>query len=503
MMHLLTKKSRPGIVGLATALVFSGAIAFSAMGPVSAADLSDSRATVRALSDTFADVTEQVSPAVVFVTVEKEMTQSPAGMDWEGDPNDVPEFFRRFLEPGQRQRVVPRGEPNAPHMRVPFGQGAGFLISSDGYIVTNNHVVGDADIVKVVLKDGRKFDAKTIGSDPETEIALIKVDAENLPTLKLADSDKIRVGEWVLAIGSPFGLEQSVTSGIVSATGRSGYLGPKDFYANFIQTDAAINPGNSGGPLLNMEGEVIGMNTMIVSSSGGSNGIGLAIPTNMIRNITDQLRRDGKITRGFLGVGIQNLTPELAPWFGNKLPGNVLISEVTPDSPGERAGLKRDDVIVEFDGQAVRDAGSFRSRVSTTQAGKTVKMGIIRDGQRVDVDVTVGEKASTMVAKAEREEAEQGTGKLGFVLKNLTDDVASQLGYESDKGVLVAQVAPGSPAAQAMIEPGQLITEVNHHEVHNTGEFAEALKESKDGKTLLRIKDSESKLSRYVALEAA
>ena len=474
--------------------VVTGSTVFNAK-PVRAADLSDSAATVRALSDTFASVTEKAAPSVVFITVEKEFKGRPASYQGQGSPEELPELFKHFFGPGMQGPE----EGQAPRGRMPFGQGSGFIISTDGYIVTNHHVVGDADQVKVTLKDGRDFTAKIIGSDPQTEIALIKIEADGLPAIPLANSDTLRSGEWVLAIGSPFGLQQTVTSGIVSAAGR-GDVGIVD-YANFIQTDAAINPGNSGGPLLNMNGEVVGMNTAIISSSGGSNGIGFAIPINMVKYITDQLRNDGKITRGYLGLGIQNLTPDLAKWFNTDQNDGALVTEIVPGSPAEQAGLKPNDVIVEFNGQPVKDSGSFRSRVSTTPTGTDTPITVMRDRERVQLSVRVGEKESEGQIVADAGESSRGSGNLGLSLQPLTDDVASRLGYEGKQGVLVAQVTPGSPAARANIRPGDLIKQVNQQEVHNLNDFKEALKANKDNNTLLYVQKGD--MSAYVTLDAA
>lgn len=453
-------------------------------------------AAAKQLSDVFSAIADKASPAVVSIQVEKEMRGQalpflrggPGGMGG-GDP------FEFFFGPGFRGNRAPEGDDSegAP---VPFGEGTGFIISPDGYIMTNHHVAGEADRMTVKLADGREFEAKRIGSDPQTEIALIKIDAEGLPTLPLGDSDKLKVGEWVLAIGSPFGLSQTVTSGIISARGRSN-VGIVD-YGDFIQTDAAINPGNSGGPLLNLDAEVIGMNTAIFSKTGGSLGIGFAIPVNMIKYVEKELRENGSVKRGYLGVAIQNLTPDLAEWFDAvEGKGGVLVGEVSPDSPAAKAGLKMNDVITAFDGQPVDDAGSFRSHVSTTAPGARVKMTVVRDGKELEQEIEVGQKPSdgTMVVSKQG-----GNIELGLNVQNVTDEVAQRLGFADLSGVVVTQVKPGSAAADAGLKPGVLIQEVNRNPIHNTQEFEAALKSDSEHKgVLFLVRDGE--YSHYVALK--
>jgi serine protease Do len=464
--------------------------------PVQGQDHTESVAAVEAMSDAFAFVANQVSPAVVFIEIEKTVSPRPAAfLGPDGFGNGLPDFF------GQAPRRGPggMGDPSAGQYPVPVGQGSGFIVSSDGYIVTNNHVTDGADRMKVTLADGREFEAELVGADPQTEIALIKVDANELPTVKLGDSDVLRVGEWVLAIGSPFGLSHSVTSGIVSARER-GNVGIVD-YADFIQTDAAINPGNSGGPLLNMKGDVVGMNTAIVSRGGGSNGIGFAIPVNMVKSVVDQLRDHGSVTRGFLGVGIQELTPELSQWFGLKDKRGVLIAQVSPDSPAEKAGIQRDDVIVEMDGKSVSEMGTFRSHIATKKPGTSVELGILRNGERITKEVDLGSLEGKQVA-ANEPEAQAGPTGLGIELQALTNEIAQQLGYEGQTGIVVAGVAPGSPAARAGLRPGMLVTEVNKQQVHNVREFQQALKDGAQGKSaLLLVREGEG--SRYVAIETS
>ncbi len=487
--------------GIAIVLVAALAVIGYQAKPAAAADKAQSLAVVQALSDAFEQVANDTSPAVVNIRVEKKMKESPMVYEeQDGAPMSPDDLFQRFFggPPMGGHRGMPHRE-EAESTPVPVGEGSGFIISEDGYIVTNHHVAGDADGLKVTLEDGRSFDAKLIGTDPQTEIALIKVEAKGLPTLKFGDSDKVRVGQWVLAIGSPFGLKHSVTSGIVSARGR-GNVNIVD-YADFIQTDASINPGNSGGPLLDMEGGVIGMNTAIVSRSGGSNGIGFAIPANMVKYIVDQLRDHGSITRGFLGINIQEVTPDLAKWFKLSEGHGVLVADVTKDSPAEKAGLQRDDVIVELDGQPVGEIGAFRSHISTTAPGTSLRLSIIRGGNRIEKTVEVGSLPGEKVAKAGGAKQEPRT-KLGITVQGLNDDLAKRMGYEGESGVVVSQVTPGSEAARAGIKPGMLIKEVNRQAVNNPREFEDAVQKGpKDQAALLLIQDGQS--SRYVALEVS
>lgn len=437
------------------------------------------------LSEAFSRVAEEASPAVVFVSVEKEIRggYTPFFSPFDMFPED---FFERFFGPGWQ----------APRMRPPEGrprlrnQGTGFIISSDGYIVTNAHMVGDTDKVDVKLADGREFTAEVAGADPDTDVALIKVDASGLPALRLGDSDRLRVGEWVLAIGNPFGLSHTVTAGIVSAKGRGG----KDVqinYQDFIQTDAAINPGNSGGPLLNLNGEVVGLNTAILSRTGGYMGIGFAIPANVVQFIYNQLREKGSITRGFLGVVIQDLTADLAPWFGMETGKGVLITEVAKGSPAERAGLKAEDVIVEFDNQPVEETSSFRSRVASTMPGKKVPIVVLRKGEQIKRNVEIGStEGQADVERFFREGVQRpsaGLTQLGLAVQNLTDDLAERLGYKGESGVVISQVEPNSLAAEAGLEPGMLIKEVNRQPIRNTADFRQAVQKSEEGKPVLLL----------------
>ena len=392
----------------------------------------------------FATVAREASPAVVYIKVEKTVTSGPTmRMPF----ND--EFFRRFFGepmPGQPQ-TIPQQK------RMVQGQGSGFIISPDGYILTNNHVVGEADKVIVKLLDGREFTATIVGTDPPTDVAVIKIDATDLPVLPLGDSDKVEVGEWVLALGNPFGLSHTLTAGIVSATGRSS-VGISD-YEDFIQTDAAINPGNSGGPLLNLEGRAIGITTAIYSRNGGYMGIGFAIPVNMAQSIYNQLIEHGNVTRGYLGITIQDLTPELAKSFGLKDTRGILIAEVMPDTPAEKAGLKQGDVIVKFNKEAVDNFAPFRNKIAMSEPGTKVNITVIREGREKSFTVTIEKKVSGEQAASSRPE---NLEKLGLTVTTLTKELADRYGYIDEEGVVITQVDPESSAAGAGLKSGMLIT---------------------------------------------
>lgn len=443
--------------------------------------------TLRQMGKAFAKIAEKASPAVVGIKASQTVTQQMP--DWPfGDPFDD-EFFERFFG-----RQSPRQRQRTPQTRKyqQLAQGSGFIVSTDGYILTANHLVGEAEKVMVKQGDDPEVEAKVIGTDPASDVAVIKIKGDNLPCLELADSDKLEVGEWVLAIGNPFGLSHTVTAGIVSAKGRSGFQLAE--YEDYIQTDAAINPGNSGGPLLNLDGKVVGINTAIVTGHlayAGNIGIGFAIPVNMAKSSYDQLVETGKVVRGFLGVGIQELTAENAPFFGLKQDTKgVLVPEVTKDSAAEKAGLKPGDVIVELNGKPVETAKELQSRVSALKPDTAVELVVLRDGKRESLTAKLGERpAKEQVAKGGEETLE----KLGLVVQNLTSELAEQYNYQGLSGVVVTQVEPGSIADLAGITTGALIMEVNRKPVENTKNFKEAIEEAaKENAVLLRIKQGRS-----------
>ncbi len=431
----------------------------------------ESIATLRQMGKAFASIAEKASPAVVSIraesTVVREYSQSPT---WPfSDPFDDDFFDYFFRRRSPRQRPQQRREPR-------ISQGSGFIVSSDGYILTNNHVVDQAEKVEVELTDGRTFSAEIKGNEPESDVAVIKINAENLSYLELANSDTLEVGEWVLAIGNPLGLSHTVTAGIVSATGRAGFNLAE--LENFIQTDAAINFGNSGGPLINLDGKVVGMNTAIAGSTGNI-GIGFAIPINMAKYAYDQIVESGTVERGMLGVSnIQNLTPDNATFFGlGEDTKGVLVPNVMPNSAAEKAGVKINDVILEVNGTPVESIIDLQNRISMLKPGTEVELTIWRDGRRRNINVVLGKRSEAETASSSL--STQAVEELGFTVDNLTDEIRQRYGYDNMNGVIVTDVARGSDAERNGITPGTLIREVNQQAVRNTREFNEAINRAK------------------------
>ena len=355
----------------------------------------------------------------------------------------------------------------APKERKERGLGSGVIVDSNGLIITNNHVVNKADEIKVFLSDKREFKAKLVGTDAKTDVAVLKIEASSLPTVTWADSDRLEVGEFVLAVGNPFGLTQTVTLGIVSALGRSAGIAE---YEDFIQTDAAINPGNSGGALVNVRGELVGINTAIYSQSGGNMGIGFAVPSNMAHSIMDQLVQHGKVVRGWLGVSIQELTPELSSQFGvPKDTKGVLVSDVMDDSPAKKVGFERGDVIVEYDGKPMDSPAHLRNAVAQTFVGKKVTVKILREKKPRSIDLTIAEQPKNL-AQAATEDNGESVAPAGLLsdieVKELTNELAGRYGLKSsDHGVVVVRVKSGSPAEEAGVRDGDLVLEVNRKPV--------------------------------------
>jgi len=442
----------------------------------------DSIVALKQMGKAFASVAEKASPGVVAVKAERPVTQqygygSPYGDQFNPFSDDLFEYFFRRRSPSPRER-----SPRAPQRKqVTTAQGTGFIISADGYILTNNHLVGDAQTVTIELVDGRKFTAKKIGTDSDSDVAVVKIDAKNLKYLKLADSDALEVGEWVLAIGNPLGLSHTVTAGIVSAKGRSGF--GLAMLENFIQTDAAINFGNSGGPLINLDAEVVGINTAIVGGSGNI-GIGFAIPINMAKHIFEQLKDGGKIERGFLGVMPQDMDADMAKAFGLKSNKGVLLPQVEADSAADKAGLKHNDVMLEFDGRPVETANELRNRIAMLEPGTKVKIVIWRDGKEKTLTAELDKRDSVTVKADEPKEA---LDELGFAVHTLTEEMAERYGYDGQKGVIVVSVEPGSQADRASLVPGMLIKEVNRTEVKNVKEFNDAVKRAKEKGTVVLL----------------
>ncbi len=442
-------------------------------------------------SKAFTRIAKKVNPAVVFIQVEKTIKTGQGGYPFGfNDPFDLfnDDFFRRFFG----HRFPDRG----PRAYKQMGLGSGFIISQDGYILTNNHVVGDADKITVRLNDGREFKAKTIGTDPNSDVALIKIDgSKNLPVLPLGDSDALEVGEWVMAIGNPFGLSHTLTVGVVSAKGRNS-VGIND-YEDFIQTDAAINPGNSGGPLINMKGEAIGINTAIYSRSGGYMGIGFAIPINMVKIIKKQLIKTGRVTRGYLGVTIQDLTEALRKSFGIEEKQGVLIADVAEDSPAEKAGIKRGDLVIEFNGKKVKEVGQFRNMVSLTSPGTEAEIVVIRNGKEKHITVKLDDLNKSKTAMVSQSDI---VDKLGFRVQDITKNLAQRFGYGKIEGVMISEVIPGSPAYLAGLRRGFLILEVERVPVRNSKEFLREVKKAMKSKRILfLVQDGD--YTRYVILQ--
>ncbi len=419
----------------------------------------------------FASLVEKASPAVVNIrTVRTVKGGGPVFDFFMGPFKDHPfkDFFDDFLGHGQPREFKQRS------------LGSGFIIDREGHIITNNHVIDKADEVIVQLASGNEYKAKIVGRDPKTDIALIKIKAsKDLPVLPLGDSDKLKVGDWVIAIGNPFGLDHTVTAGIISAKGRA-LGGP---YDNFLQTDASINPGNSGGPLLNIKGEVIGINTAIHAAA---QGIGFAIPINRAKEIVKQLKERGKVIRGWLGVLVQQITPDLAKSFGLKEPHGALVADVTPGGPAEKAGLRRGDIIVEFDGKEIKNMHQLPAIVAGTPVGKKVKVKVLRNGDEKVFEVKIGELKEKIEAA---KEAPSLAKDLGLSVRELTPELASKFNIDADKGVVVVMVMRDSPAAEAGILPGDLILEINRKPINDLSDYKQAIRSiKKDRPALFLIK---------------
>ena len=404
----------------------------------------------------FVDVAKTVKPAVVNIFA----TRNGGSEGTQSTPFEDP-FFRRFFGEEWMKRF------EAPKERKERGLGSGVIVDSNGLIITNNHVVNKADEIKVFLSDKREFKAKLVGTDAKTDVAVLKIEASGLPTVSWADSDRLEVGEFVLAVGNPFGLTQTVTLGIVSALGRSAGIAE---YEDFIQTDAAINPGNSGGALVNVRGELVGINTAIYSQSGGNMGIGFAVPSNMAHSIMDQLVQHGKVVRGWLGVSIQELTPELSSQFGvPKETKGVLVSDVMDDSPAKKAGFERGDVIVEYDGKPMDSPAHLRNAVAQTLVGKKVTVKIIREKKAKSIDLAIAEQPKNL-SQAAADDNGESVAPAGLLadmeVKELNNELAGRYGMKSsDHGVVVTRVKSGSAAEEAGVREGDLVLEVNRKPV--------------------------------------
>jgi serine protease Do len=438
----------------------------------------------------FAELAEQLQPAVVNISTTQVLRgqrrqspglPSPRPFGERGERHPFEEFFERFFGGGSPQRELRRSS-----------LGSGFIINKDGHIVTNNHVVENATDIKVSLSDKEEFDAKVIGRDSKTEVALIKIEANrDLPVVPLGNSDQLRVGQWVIAIGNPFGLGHTVTAGIASAKGRIIGAGA---YDDFIQTDVSINPGNSGGPLFNLNGEVVGINTAIVAAG---QGIGFAIPVNLAKDILAQLRETGRVTRGWLGVQVQQVTPELARSFGLERARGALVADVQPNSPAGQAGIQRGDVVVAFKGEPIEDMHALPRVVANTAPGTEADVRLLRKGQERTVKVKVGE-----MPEEQRQAAVEGglpEKRLGLAVEQLTPEIAQSLGLSSMQGVVVSNVVEGSPADEAGIRRGDVILEVNQEQITTVGDYQAAIQQAEDAGAVLFLVRREDGM-RYVAL---
>jgi len=440
----------------------------------------------------FANIAEEEKKFVVNInstkTFKRRLPQLPRGprgqMPYGGEEDFFNHFFGQMPERDLKQQSL----------------GSGFIVDREGYILTNNHVVDGADGIRVTLLDGRSYDAEVKGRDPKTDIALIKIKPENgLPAATLGDSDALLVGEWVIAIGNPFGFGHTVTAGIVSAKDRTIGAGP---YDSFIQTDASINPGNSGGPLLNARGEVVGINSAIIASG---QGIGFAIPINMARSVMEQLREKGSVTRGWLGVQIQALTPELRESMKLSGEGGALIAGVVKGDPAAKAGLKAGDVILEFDGRAVRSDRDLVSIVGNTPIGRKAAVRLLRDGKSLTLEIKVAKRSAEKdeVAAEESDEPaakETGKARIGLQVQDVTREIAERLGLDDTAGALVAEVADGSPAERAGIERGDVILEANRQPVESAAAFTRTVRAAEPGKSVLLLVRS-GRGTRYVAVK--
>jgi serine protease Do len=438
-------------------------------------------------SRAFSEIVSAVSPAVVNISTTKVLRRDTDSF--------LEDPFFDFFRPFHDLRIPKKWKEQS--------LGSGVVVSPDGFIITNNHVVEKSDEIKVTLLDKRTFRGKIVGADPKTDIAIVKIDASNLPTIPWGDSEQLQVGEFVLAIGNPYGLSHTVTMGIISAVGRAN-VGVAD-YEDFIQTDAAINPGNSGGPLVNIKGELIGINTAIFSRTGGYQGIGFAVPSDMVRPIMSQLIQKGKITRGWLGVTIQELTPELSQKFGLEKSKGALVSDVAKGSPAEKSGVMRGDIILEFNGKEVKDVGNLRNMVAQSKVGSDVSIKILRSGKEYTLRLVIAElprEVAEAVPSNLTDDLESGA-LTGLNVMSLTKEIAKQLGFTKDeKGVIVVRVDPSSPADEAGIKKGDVIKEVDKKQVDNLEDFNRIVSNLKRNDTvLLFITRGDQKF--YVTLRAS
>ncbi len=458
----------------------------------------ESIALLKCMGRAFASVTEKVSPGVVGIESQKRVLRATREKPAAEPPDPFSEdFFEYFF----RQRTP---QPETPRREVlQRAQGSGFLISQDGYILTNNHVVAEAEKVIVELVDGRTMNAEVVGTDPESDVAVVRITADKLTPVALGNSDALEVGEWVLAVGNPLGLSHTVTAGIVSAKHRSGFN--VTTYENFIQTDAAVNMGNSGGPLVSLNGKVVGMNTFILGPAGGNIGIGFAIPINIAKEVADQLIKTGAVERGYLGLIPQDLTAELAEAFELKGVKGALISQVTDDSAAARAGLLCGDIVPQFDGAAVESAAQFRNLVASRKPGQKIELVVLREGERRTIEVTLDKRPGVDELRGRPREApkpppQEVPRPLGLTVQDLTLEVAQRSGLKNQTGVVIAKVAPGSEAANKGLREGYIIRQINRREASGATQFKEAVTNALSEKRPILLLITDGRVSLYVVL---
>jgi len=447
-------------------LLAAGVVTAVFLHPPVAEALTD---TVKMVPQSFHELAGKVSPSVVNIRTEKTVKSDGRAFQHfrrgpQGDDHPFNEFFKKYFGEDFHREFKQRS------------LGSGFIIDKSGYIVTNNHVIEDADTIKVKLNNESEYEAEIVGRDPNTDLALIKIKSgKNFPSVKLGDSDALKVGEWVVAIGSPFGLEHTVTAGIVSAKGRVIGSGP---YDDFIQTDASINPGNSGGPLLNMAGEVVGINTAIIA---GGSGIGFAVPINLAKGIIEQLEKKGEVTRGWLGVGIQDITGDMAEYYGLKEGKGVLVADVFKGDPAHEAGIKPQDIILEVNGRKVKTSRELTGLIAGISVGETVKIKVLREGRAKTFKVLISKREDEKIS-ARSQRREYGD-ELGVQVSNLTEEIMQRFNIRENQGVLVVKVEKGSKAAQAGIRSGDIIREINHTEINTVGNYRKSIGDIEKGET--------------------